>query len=339
MLLAADTICCVEFKTKEQRHRRQTEQQVEDYALDLRDFHEQSRGRRIIPFAVSAKAISEPPTVTPADWIDAVRPIRLANASDLASQIAIAVKAESDPENSIIGGAAWDLSAYQPVPTIVEAAEALYAGHNVREIAHSHAGAINLTLTSDKLIDIIQQAQRERLKVTCFVTGVPGAGKTLAGLNVVHNPTLRQEGRPSPVFLSGNGPLVKIVSAAIARDFKRRKHADGGERTVSTFIQNVHSFVRESTDKPDKPPFEHVVVFDEAQRAWDAAQNEKKTGQEISEPETMLSIMDRHTDWAVLVALVGGGQRSTTEKPGLLNGGGRCVKDFRTGEWLCHQEP
>ena len=204
---------------------------VEDYALDLRDFHEQSHGRRIIPFAVSAKALAEPPTISPADWIDAVRPIWRANASDLAPQIAAAFRAESDPKNAIIGGAAWDLSAYRPVPTIVEAAEALYAGHNVREIAHSHAGAINLTLTSDKLIEIIEQAQRERLKVACFVTGVPGAGKTLAGLNVVHNPTLRQDGRPPPVFLSGNGPLVKIVSAAIARDFKRRKHADGGERS------------------------------------------------------------------------------------------------------------
>ena len=321
VVLAADTICCVEFKTKEQRHSRQTEQQVEDYALDLRDFHEQSHGRRIIPFAVSAKAIAEPPPVTPADWIDAVRPIWLANASDLATQIAIAVRAESDPKNSIIEGAAWDLSAYRPVPTIVEAAEALYAGHNVREIAHSHAGAINLTLTSDKLIEIIEQAQRERLRVACFVTGVPGAGKTLAGLNVVHNPTLREDGRPSPVFLSGNGPLVKIVSAAIARDFRRRKRADGGERTVSTFIQNVHSFVREATDKPDKPPFEHVVVFDEAQRAWDAAQNEKKTGQNISEPETMLSIMDRHADWAVLVALVGGGQEIHNGEAGLAEWG------------------
>jgi hypothetical protein len=329
VLLAADLIFCVEFKTKEQRHSRQTERQAEDYALDLRDFHELSHGRRIIPLAVSAKAPSELPATTPADWVDAVRPIRSANASDLASQIASAFRAESDPKNSSIVGAAWNVSAYRPVPTIVEAAEALFAGHNVREIAHSHAGAINLTLTSDRLIAIVQQAQREQFKVACFVTGVPGAGKTLAGLNVVHNPALRQDGRPSPVFLSGNGPLVKIVSAAIARDFKRRKDADGGERTVSTFIQNVHSFVREATDKPDKPPIEHVVVFDEAQRAWDAAQNSKKTGQEISEPETMLAIMDRHTEWAVLVALVGGGQEIHNGEAGLAEWGRTLREKFQ----------
>src|SRR5207249_7153094 len=147
---------------------------------------------------------------------------------------------------------AWDNSPYHPVPTIIEAAEALYAGHNVSEIAHSHAGAINLTLTSERLVAIIQQAQLNKQKVVCFVTGVPGAGKTLAGLNVVHNPALRREGRPAGVFLSGNGPLVRIVSAAIARDHRKRLLERTGERTVGTFIQNVHVFVREGLDKPTK---------------------------------------------------------------------------------------
>jgi hypothetical protein len=207
------------------------------------------------------------------------------------------------------------------VPTIIEAAEALFAGHNVREIAHSHAGATNLTLTSDKLVEIIQRAQQQRLKVACFVTGVPGAGKTLAGLNVAHNPVLRQQGRPPGVFLSGNGPLVRIVSAAIARDFKRRTKTGGAERTTGTFIQNVHAFVRDALDKPDKPPAENVIIFDEAQRAWDAAHNEKKTGSEFSEPETVLSIMDRHQDWAAVVALVGGGQEIHDGEAGLAEWG------------------
>jgi hypothetical protein len=170
-------------------------------------------------------------------------------------------------------------------------------------------------------VEIIQQAQRQSEKVICFVTGVPGAGKTLAGLNVVHNPALRREGRPAGVFLSGNGPLVKIVSAAIARDHKRRIRETGGERTVGTFIQNVHVFVREGLEKPDKPAVEKVVVFDEAQRAWNADQNRKKNGIEVSEPETMLSIMDRHQDWAVLVALVGGGQEIHNGEAGLAEWG------------------
>ena len=329
VLLAADVIFCIEFKTEDNRQRQQTERQVEDYALDLRDFHEQSHGHCILPFAVAAKAERQEPLPTPHSWTDPVRPVQHANAADLATLLSIAFKAERAEGGPLIDGAAWDYSAYRPVPTIVEAAEALYAGHNVREIAHSHAGATNLTLTSEKLLEFVARAQRDKFKVACFVTGVPGAGKTLAGLNVVHNPALRQDGRPSPVFLSGNGPLVRIVSAAIARDFRRRSKADGAERTVSTFIQNVHSFVRAALDQSGSPPFEHVAVFDEAQRAWDASHNEKKTGRGTSEPETMLRIMDRHLDWSVLIALVGGGQEIHNGEAGLAEWGRALRDNFR----------
>jgi hypothetical protein len=337
VLIGGGVIFCIEFKTEDKRHSRQTDQQAEDYALDLRDFHEQSRGRCIVPFAVAAKAPSETRVAKPESWADTVRPVWRANPSDLASLLSAAFLAESSPTDLVIDGATWDLSAYRPVPTIVEAAEALFAGHNVREIAHSHAGAINLTLTSDQLAAIVARAQLDHVKVACFVTGVPGAGKTLAGLNVVHNPALRQEGRPAPVFLSGNGPLVKVVSAAITRDSKRRAQLDDAERTVSTFIQNVHSFVREATEKPNQAPPERVVVFDEAQRAWDADQNKKKTGQEISEPETMLSIMDRHQDWAVLIALVGGGQEIHDGEAGLAEWG-RTLRD-KFPHWIVAASP
>jgi DUF2075 family protein len=206
----------------------------------------------------------------------------------------------------------------------------LFAGHDVSEIAHSHAGATNLTVTSDRLVEIIQQAQRQSEKIICFVTGVPGAGKTLAGLNVVHNPALRREGRPAGVFLSGNGPLVKVVTAAITRDHKRRIRETGGQRTVPTLIQNVHVFVREGLEKADKPAVERVVVFDEAQRAWNADQNRKKNGIEVSEPETMLSIMNRHQGWAVLIALVGGGQEIHNGEAGLAEWGKTLREKFPT---------
>lgn len=336
VLLASDVIFCLEFKTEDKAHSRQAQQQAEDYALDLRDFHEQSRGRRIVPVAVALKAepVADERSSLADDW---VRPVVLAGGGDLAQRLASAFHEESQLGSPAIDAAAWDLSAYRPVPTIIEAAEALFAGHNVREIAHSHAGAINLTATSDKLVEIIQRAQRERLKVACFVTGVPGAGKTLAGLNVVHNPVLRQQGRPPGVFLSGNGPLVRIVSAAIARDFRRRINAGGAERTTGTFIQNVHAFVRDALDKPEKPPAENVIVFDEAQRAWDAAHNAKKTGSELSEPETVLSIMDRHREWAVVVALVGGGQEIHNGEAGLAEWG-RSLRE-RFPQWRIAVSP
>jgi hypothetical protein len=320
VVLAADVIFCIEFKTADKAHTLQPQRQAEDYALDLRDFHEASHVARIVPVVVAPSAPSADNSSLQISS-DAVREVKLASASDLSSVLLAAFEAEHRSGSTSIDPAAWDSSPYRPVPSIIEAAEALFAGHNVCELAHSHAGATNLTATSLCLLEIIQQAQHRSEKVICFVTGVPGAGKTLAGLNVVHNPALRREGRPSGVFLSGNGPLVKIVSAAISRDYKRRVRESGGERTVSTFIQNVHVFVREGFEKADKPPVEKVVVFDEAQRAWNADQNRKKNGRETSEPETILSIMDRHQDWAVLIALVGGGQEIHNGEAGLSEWG------------------
>src|SRR6185369_9327349 len=124
-------------------------------------------------------------------------------ADDLARLVLSVFELEHRAGCAPIKPTAWDTSAYLPVPTIIEAAEALYSGHNVLEIAHSHAGATNLTLTSNRLVEVIQKAQAKNEKVICFVTGVPGAGKTLTGLNVVHNPALRRKGRPAGVFLSG----------------------------------------------------------------------------------------------------------------------------------------
>jgi hypothetical protein len=306
VLLARDVILCVEFKTRDRSHSLAADRQVEEYALDLRDFHEMSRNRRVVPIVVVPKAplVLASPTET---IVDDVRPVVRANADNLAEQIQLAFESEHRSQAPPIAPKAWDNSPYHPVPTIIEAAEALYAGHNVAEIAHSHAGAVNLTRTSECLIAAIQRAQSNKEKIACFVTGVPGAGKTLAGLNVVHNPVLRRQDRPAGIFLSGNRPLVNVVSAAISRD----------QRTVSTFIQNVHIFVREGMEKRKKPPVERVIVFDEAQRAWNADQNENKNAIEISEPETILQIMDRHQDWAVLIALVGGGQEIHTGEAGL----------------------
>jgi hypothetical protein len=320
VLLAADIIICLEFKTEDKAHSLQPQRQVEDYALDLRDFHEASRDRIIVPVVVVPKALPAKDSSSQIST-DAVRDVKLANASDLAQTLLTGFNSDHRDDSVPIDPTAWDNSPYRPVPTIIEAAEVLFAGHNVSEIAHSYAGATNLTITSNRLVEIIQQAQRQSEKVICFVTGVPGAGKTLAGLNVVHNPTLRREGRPAGVFLSGNGPLVKIVSAAITRDHKRRVRETGGERTVGTFIQNVHVFVREGQEKSDNPPVEKVVVFDEAQRAWNADQNKKKNGLDVSEADTMLSIMDRHRDWAVLIALVGGGQEIHSGEAGLAEWG------------------
>lgn len=330
VLLANDVIICIEFKTEDKAHSIAAQRQVEDYALDLRDFHESSNGRVIVPIVVvpTAQTINQLRLMANNDD---VREVLLANANDLSKIIISAYSAYHSGSSAPIDPIKWDDSLYRPVPTIIEAAELLFAGHDVAEI--DHRGAKNLKVTCKRLVELVQGAQREKKKLICFVTGVPGAGKTLTGLTVVHNPALREANRPAGVFLSGNGPLVKIVSAALARDRKRRAQ-ESGERTIGTFIQNVHTFIREGLEKPDRPQVEQVVVFDEAQRAWNADQSRKKNGIEQSEPDVLLSIMDRHR-WAVVIALVGGGQEIHDGEAGLAEWGRSLAQKYKHWQVAC----
>jgi Uncharacterized conserved protein (DUF2075) len=121
---------------------------------------------------------------------------------------------------------------------------------SVREITHSHAGIQNLTNTTQRILDLVKTACDRREKAICFVTGIPGAGKTLAGLNAVHDPTIREGGRPASVFMSGNGPLVEILREALALDCASRtgQGKDSARREVRTFIQNIHHFVEDNLE-------------------------------------------------------------------------------------------
>lgn len=223
----------------------------------------------------------------------------------------------------------WRAGRYCPTPTIVEAAMALYSGHSVEAISRSDADATNLSVTSATLDRIIAEAKEKMRKVICFVTGVPGAGKTLVGLDIATKHIDPNESLYS-VFLSGNGPLVNILHEALASDAVSRAKQQGGrmkkgeaQSKVKAFIQNVHHF-RDECLRDQGPPAEHVALFDEAQRAWDLAQTAKfmatKKGRsefQQSEPEFLISCMDRHQDWAVVVCLVGGGQEINTGEAGI----------------------
>ncbi len=228
-------------------------------------------------------------------------------------------------EGDVINPALWETGRYQPTPTIIEAAMALYKGHSVKEISRSDANAINLSETSDAVSEIIRISKEKSQKSICFVTGVPGAGKTLVGLNIATK-HIDKENELYSVFLSGNGPLVMILREALARDKVQHEKESGRKikkseamREVKMFIQNVHNFRDECLVDLNKPPFEHVALFDEAQRAWDLQQTanfmlrKKHTPNFIkSEPEFLISCLDRHPDWAVIVCLVGGGQEINT---------------------------
>jgi broad-specificity NMP kinase len=326
VILAHDIILVLEFKCGARKYEKEARSQVEDYCLDLRDFHAESRGRILVPFLVATNAENEGPAV--GEVIDGVAPVWLANASSLPCLIERAVgqyraltAAPIDPER-------WNRAEYVPTPTIIEAARVLYEGQNVREISRCHAGAENLTRTSAAIMRAIQLARSSSRKTICFVTGVPGAGKTLAGLNIVHNRELH-EGSLG-VFLSGNGPLVRVLSEALARDDCRRtgRTISESRRRVSTFVQNVHRFIDAHFTGLTAPP-DRVVVFDEAQRAWNAEQSRRKFKRDRSEPEIMLDIMDRHAGWAFIVALVGSGQEINTGEAGLSEWGRALAERFR----------
>ena len=216
---------------------------------------------------------------------------------------------------------------YRPTPTIVEAAEVLYRTHSVTDISRTDAGAKNLRETSASVSRVIDRARQSGTKAICFVTGVPGSGKTLAGLNIATRRSDEHRDEHA-VFLSGNGPLVQVLREALTRDKAWRDGVSkaAAEREVRSFIQNIHHFRDDYVGNEDTP-VEKVVVFDEAQRAWTrekaASFMQRKRGQanfDMSEPEFLISVMDRHPDWCTVVCLVGGVGRFIPERPAYRNG-------------------
>lgn len=317
IVLANNRILVIEFKFGMKRYEAAAKWQTDGYALDLRDFHAASHGRHIVPILCAVDAPDEL-SVPPRSNGGIIAPTQFSNGKNLWSvmQRAYSHDLPSQALEHPIDPVAWLDSPYRPTLTIIEAAERLYGNHSVREISHSYAE--NLDKTTDMLADVILDAKRNKKRIVCFVTGVPGAGKTLTGLNVVHDPAIRSKQGPSGIFLSGNGPLVKIVREALVinqqRAGRRRKDA---EHEVSTFIQNVHQFLRYHREHPTAVPHEHVVVFDEAQRAWNREQMRRKQSVDRSESAELLDVMERPADWAVIVALVGGGQEIFLGEAGL----------------------
>jgi hypothetical protein len=249
--------------------------------------------------------------------------------------------ADQYPGQPLLDPQDWIASGYRPTPTILEAAQALYGAHGVEEITRSDAGAKNLSITNARLVEIIEDAKRNRRKTICFVTGVPGAGKTLAGLNLVTQ-RARAHVDEHAVFLSGNGPLVDVLREALARDDHARSGALMGEtrRKVKSFIQNIHHF-RDDNLQTNNEPIEGVVVFDEAQRAWNRDKiskfMRKKYGKADfgqSEPEFLIGVMDRHKTWCVVVCLVGGGQEINDGEAGLTEWFSALRTRFR--DWRIH---
>lgn len=330
MSIIRGIIFLLEFKVGDKVYKKATDDQVVDYALDLKYFHEASQNRYIVPISVSTEAPNAENRIFFME--DQIAEVLHSNKKTISSTITTILGTASDASLSMT---AWGNSRYAPTPTIIEAAQALYRNHSVDDISRNDAGAQNLTETTAAISRIIDDCKVNGRKAICFVTGVPGAGKTLAGLNIA-NSRHQFEANEHAVFLSGNGPLVDVLQAALAKDCAMREGITVAEakRRTKAFVQIIHKF-RDEALMTEQPPTEKVVIFDEAQRAWDEANltefMRRKKGIadfDQSEPEFLIHIMDRHKDWATIVCLVGGGQEIYTGEAGIEDWFRTLKKDY-----------
>jgi hypothetical protein len=326
VIIIGSVIFVIEFKIGAKEFASYAIDQVWDYALDLKNFHEPSHELFIAPLLVATEVKEVVPTICLTQQDDKLLfPIKC-NVGLLPDIIKNVLDFS---EGSEIDRRSWENGRYCPTPTIIEAAMALYDGHSVEEISRNDASAINLSKTSEAVSSVIKYSSENHKKSICFVTGVPGAGKTLVGLNIANTHSDESNNLYS-VYLSGNGPLVKILREALVRD-KVKHEKERGKKikkgdafiAVKARIQNIHNF-RDECLRDSKPPPEHVALFDEAQRAWDKEQTskfmkqkKKLAGFSQSEPEFLITCLDRHLDWAVIVCLVGGGQEINTGEAGI----------------------
>jgi Uncharacterized conserved protein (DUF2075) len=235
-----------------------------------------------------------------------------------------------EPSSRPVDVAAWEASPYRPVPTIVDAARMLYGRHGIADIRTARADVGNLTTTTDAIVAAVVDARLYRYHTVIFVTGIPGAGKTLCGLNTVFATDA------GAAFLAGNFPLVYVMRAALERDARDQgRSVRMARQETESAIQPLMGFLRDNFERK-VAPHEQVIVFDEAQRAWDAAFGARKFGHPQSEAAMFLDIMRRHEDWAAIIALVGNGQEINTGEAGLSAWGEALLQ---RPDWHVHAAP
>ena len=362
LLLLRGLIFCLEFKVGKDNEDQPDIEQVLDYALDLKNFHEFSADRRIVPILVPTKYPDRTSVIQFSVYdCDIYNPF-ITGAGHLQDVINSVLEhdggQEIDPSK---WGSNWLISPYKPTPTIVEAARALYQNHSVENIKRKESDDESTDATTNYVMNVIERTKQNHEKSICFVTGVPGAGKTLVGLQVAIAQTEKDkdEKEGGAVYLSGNGPLVAVLTEALARDSvenKKSKNMTDARREVGSFIQIIHRY-RDNMLKKIKDPVvdgileidpnkaherqdagygevEHVAIFDEAQRAWtqkklaEYLKNGGTYGNKlrvqnfpVSEAAFLIWSLDQRNDWAVIVCLVGGGQEIHTGEAGI-------------GEWI-----
>lgn len=299
VLLLRGIIFCLEFKVGQKDALQSDVEQVMDYALDLKNFHRYSHDRIIVPILIPTKHRSSSNSFIPSVYDDSIFNPLITGANGLQNLInGVLQHARANTPGTIKD---WIISPYTPTPTIIEAARSLYENHSVEDITRHEADKVTTDATIAYILDIINRSKMNGEKSICFVTGVPGAGKTLVGLDVAVKQSYQEDGTfnvdDGAVYLSGNGPLVAVLTEALARDdYKKSKNKgedkklSDSRREVSKFIQIIHRYRDNMLAKIKNPvvdgkleidphkavklqqsgygEVEHVAIFDEAQRAW-----------------------------------------------------------------------
>lgn len=350
--LLRERVFVIEFKAGESEFLHQDVDQVMDYALDLKNFHQGSIDRLIVPILVATESNQYSTICQLSHYDDGVYEPLMTDSIHLSDVIKLVLSDKITPKTYSVALNDWARSRYSPTPTIIEAARSLYLNHSVEDITRHEAEGEQLERTTHYVQQVIRETKARKGKSICFVTGVPGAGKTLVGLNVA----VQQESKEDlAVYLSGNGPLVAVLTEALTRDKQAQEKANGkkvlkkdAEREVKRFIQIIHRYRDNMLGKvqvangnlkidPTKELKDHIAgygeveniaIFDEAQRSWDkehiAAWLNRKKGFAnfpMSEGEFLIWSLDQRKDWAVIVCLVGGGQEINTGEAGI-------------GEWI-----
>ena len=316
-------IYVLEFKVGENKYKNADLKQAEGYALDLKYFQEASRNCKLVPILICTDAPDYKNRIEIEG--DVCKPLRT-NALNLQQVISQAANEFSEPE---IDSILWENSPYNPTPTIIEASQALYSKHSVEEITRHDSVGKTFTKSSQAIDKIITDSKKNSKKSIIFLTGIPGSGKTLVGLDVASK-YQNVESKEHAVYVCGTSALIHVIQEALVRDrylslrgTKNQLTKEKIRKEVEVLFQVILHY-RQSVITENRPPHERIVVFDEAQRMWDkheADKNIKKLGlppRGKSEPDLFIENMDKIDGWAVIVCLLGGGQEINKGEDGLI---------------------
>jgi hypothetical protein len=303
IVLGPNKIFVFEFKQDPVLHRSSLDQ-VAAYARDLAEYHSQSHGIQVAPYLIPTKSNDKHEF---RDVVTIISPDKIASMLD--------GEADSDP----IDLAQWLEGDYAPLPTLIAAAKMIFS--NERLPAIKRAESYGVAKAVQRLKEIVKNSELNSERALAFVSGVPGAGKTLVGLQFVYEESDQDS---QAIFLSGNGPLVEVL-----RDALKSK----------AFVSDLHAYIK-SYGTTSKIPKQHIIVFDEAQRAWDSSNMLLKKGVSASEPELLIGIGEKIPNWTALVGLIGHGQEIHTGEEGGIAGWFEAVNSSHaTSDWKIFTPP